>query len=69
MKRAPVRSSSIASVGYDEASCVLEVQFRHGHIYRYFDVPEAVVREFLGSSSLGAYLNAFIRDAYRYTRM
>jgi hypothetical protein len=66
--RAPVTSSCIASVGYDEASSVLEVEFSEGYVYRYFDVPEEVVREFLGSPSLGRYLNAYIRDAYRYSR-
>jgi hypothetical protein len=67
--RVRVTSSCIASVGYDDTSYVLEVEFKEGHVYRYFDVPEPVVREFLGSPSLGRYLNAAIRDAYRCTRI
>jgi hypothetical protein len=69
MDRVPVTSSSIASVGYDDAADVLEVEFREGYVYRYFDVPEGVAREFLCSPSLGRYLNAHIRDAYRYVRL
>jgi hypothetical protein len=66
--RAPVSSSSIASVGYDAVTRILEVEFVHGHVYRYRDVPDPVVRAFLSAPSLGAYLNANIRDAYRCTR-
>jgi hypothetical protein len=69
VKRTPVSSSSIASVGYDAKARILEVEFVHGHVYRYRDVPAAVVRAFLSAPSLGAYLNANIRDVYRYTRV
>jgi hypothetical protein len=69
VKRTPVSSSSIASVGYDATTCILEVEFVHGNVYRYRDVPDVVVRAFLSAPSLGAYLNANIRDAYPYTRM
>jgi hypothetical protein len=68
VKRTPVSSSSIASVGYDAVTRILEVEFAHGHVYRYRDVPAAVARAFLSAPSLGAYLNANIRDVYRYTR-
>jgi hypothetical protein len=69
MERIPVTSTSIASVGYDAASYVLEVEFGNGHVYQYFDVPESVVREFREASSLGTYLNMYIRDAYRCTQI
>ena len=39
MERIAVESSNLASIGYDEASMVLEVEFKHGGIYQYFDVP------------------------------
>jgi hypothetical protein len=68
VKRTSVTSSSIASVGYEAETCILEVEFVHGDVYRYWDVPDAVVRAFLSAPSLGAYLNANIRDAYRCTR-
>jgi hypothetical protein len=69
VKRTPVSSSSVASVGYDATTCILEVEFVHGHVYRYRDVPASVVRAFLSAPSLGAYLNANIRDVYRFTRV
>ncbi len=69
MERTPVVSSNIASVGYDAGAYVLEVEFTNGHIYQYFDVPEAVFVELMGSGSLGAYLNGHIRKQYRYIRI
>jgi hypothetical protein len=69
LKRTQVSSSSIASVGYDAKTRVLEVEFVHGDVYRYQGVPASVVQVFLSAPSLGAYLNANIRDVYRFTRM
>jgi hypothetical protein len=69
MKRESVTSTNIASVGYDESSCTLEIEFTNGSVYEYFDVPEQVYREFLGSGSLGVYLNSQIRNRYRYQRV
>ena len=61
MKRTPVTSSLIASVGYDAAQETIEVEFQNGRIYQYFDVEESEMRELLEADSLGAYFNANIR--------
>ena len=57
MERQPVESSSIASVGYDERSFELEVEFRNGRTYRYSRVPAAAYRLLLRAPSLGAFMN------------
>src|SRR5690606_37210664 len=54
-QRIPVVSSNIASVGYDAKKKLLEIEFHHGAVYQYFDVPENVYEELMGSTSLGAY--------------
>jgi len=41
VKRSRVVSSSVAAVGYDEESRILEVEFVDGRVYRYVDVPPA----------------------------
>jgi len=66
MNREPVNSSAILSVGYNADGLVLEIEITGGAIYQYFDVPEAVFREFMGAESLGRYYNANIRNSYRY---
>lgn len=68
MDRTPVTSSSLATVGYDDATQTLEVEFTNGHVYQYFDVPQSVFDSLLGSESLGAFFNAEIRGSYRFAR-
>lgn len=72
MNRQSVSSSNIASIGYDEASGTLEIQFNNGTTYQYFDVPERLAREFIDSppgGSHGKYLNDNIKGNYRYSRV
>lgn len=68
MDRIVVTSNNVASVGYDIGSMTLEVEFRNGSVYQYFDVPEPVFRELMSAASVGGYLNANIRNSYRYVR-
>ena len=50
MRRVPVDSSSIAAIGCDPESRILEVEFRQsGKIYRYFGVPAADYVAFLSA--------------------
>jgi hypothetical protein len=64
MKRVPVQSSSVLELGYDRDTMTLEVAFRKGDVYRYFDVPQALYHELIRSDSLGKFLNAYIKDRY-----
>lgn len=72
MRRQPVDSSNIASIGYDERSQTLEVEFKNGTTYQYFDVPERTARELIDNPSGGShgkYLNEYIKGNYRYSRV
>jgi hypothetical protein len=69
MLRTVVDSSSVRSVNYDRTARILEVEFRHGSIYRYFDVPAAEHADLMRAPSLGRYLSDRIRDRYRYERL
>ena len=68
MERTPVTSSTLKSVGYDPDTQTLEIEFNHGGIYRYFEVPAEVHEGLMKASSLGSYFQANIRDAYQYTK-
>jgi hypothetical protein len=68
INREPVNSTSIAAIGYDEQSQTLEVEFRHGGIYQYFDVPARVYQELLAASSIGRYVAEQIKGVYRFAR-
>lgn len=63
-ERIPVVSSNIASVGYDAEKKVLEIEFHHGAVYQYIDVPETVYLSLLNASSQGAYFAHEVKEKY-----
>ena len=69
MERFSVDSSNVESVGYDTDSETLEVEFKNGTVYQYFDVPERVFEELRGASSVGSYLATQVKGVYRYSKV
>lgn len=69
MNRKAVTSSNIASIGYDEDSQTLEVQFLDGSIYQYFDLPSHLNEGLMNASSHGQYLAQNIKGVYRYSKV
>jgi hypothetical protein len=70
MEREPVDSSVIASMGYSTAERILEIEYRSGEIYRYFEVPPEEYSAFRSAESKGTYLNhVFKARGYRYIRV
>jgi len=51
MERQSVSSSRLVSVGYDTENKVLEVEFKHGGIYQYNDVPEKIYNDLMKALS------------------
>lgn len=64
MERIPVSSSNIAAIGFELLSETLEVEFKNGSIYQYFNVPEVLFEQLMAATSVGAFFNANIRDAF-----
>jgi len=70
MERIQVKSSNIASIGYDEASSILEVEFNSGDVYQYYDVPKGEYEGMMAADSHGKYLNTAIKKGgYRYSKV
>lgn len=70
MKRAPVSSSCLRSVGYDQATRTLEVEFVDGRLYQYFAVPTSEYTQLLGAASHGSYYVQHIKEAgYAYRQI
>lgn len=69
MTRRPVTSSSIASVGYDDATQQLEVEFTNGGIYQYADVPPSAHEALIGAASIGKHFAQHIRPTFSHTRL
>lgn len=66
IKRVPITSSSIASIGYDKEAHILEIVFHHGAIYQYVEVPENVYKELMGSPSQSAYFMNEIKNKFKF---
>ena len=69
MRRVAVVSSNIASIGYNDSSRTLEICFKSGRVYQYFDVPAHVHHRLVNASSHGQFLNRNIKGSYRYARV
>lgn len=68
MERQAVSSSTLVSVGYDPNSETLEIEFKSGSIYRYFNVPPFEHERLMSADSHGVYFNANIKDRYPFER-
>lgn len=69
MDRRVVQSSNVASIGYDEASSTLEVEFQSGAIYQYYGVPQNIYEQLMQAPSKGQFINAYIKNAFPYSRV
>ena len=69
MHRVPLVSSTLSWVAYSPGQALLEVEFRSGEIYRYFDVPQRTYDQLLQAESKGAYLNVNIRNSFFHKRI
>lgn len=70
MKRQPVESEALRSVGYDADRQWLDIEFEGGTVYRYFDVPPALHVELMAAPSHGEFFSQRIRNAgFDYERL
>lgn len=66
MQRDPVSSTTLKSVGYDDDLQILELEFVHGGVYQYLDVPTEEYAELMNADSLGSHFSHNIRGVYEY---
>ncbi len=64
MRRHPVRSSAVRSVGYDPRSQTLEVEFVSGEVYQYVGVELIVYKAVMRADSVGRFVNERIKPRY-----
>ncbi len=66
MHRLSLESTLLVSAAYSPDRTLLELEFRDGTCYRYFDVPTACFQQLIASDSKGAYFNRNIRNRFRH---
>lgn len=66
MRFTTLESTTLATVAYDEARGLLQLEFRSGAFYLYIGVPAAVHQALLDAPSKGKYFNRAIRGRFSY---
>lgn len=69
MERTPVSSSNIASIGYDEDSQILEIEFNDGSVYQYSGVPSSEHAGIMNAGSKGKYFHTNIKNRYPFVKL
>lgn len=64
MRRRPVNSSSVRSVGWQDGT--LELEYVGGSVYRYYDVPQPTYAGLLAAESIGNFVNTEIKPYYEF---
>ena len=64
MQRKRVNSSKLRSVGYDEKSMTLEVEFSNGQVYQYVKVYPEVYRRFMAAPNPTSFFEDRIEEDY-----
>ena len=64
-----VESATLATIGYDDALGILQLEFRSRAVYSYFGVPRPVYEALLAAPSKGGYFNHAIRGVFTHLRV
>jgi hypothetical protein len=65
IKRVPVDSTALATVGYSRRLRALEIEFRNGAIYRYLEVDPDLYEALINARSKTRFYDDYIRHKYR----
>jgi len=69
MQHIPVNSSSIATVGHDPETGVLEVTFANGGCYAYTGVSADDVTALLAAKSIGSHFSTHVRGKFEHKKV
>jgi hypothetical protein len=64
-----LRSRLLVSATYDASQSILQLEFRDGAIYRYFQVSQRLFQELLRAGSHGTHFNHHIRSHGLYLQI
>lgn len=64
MNMITVTSNAIHSVGYDAELKILRIEFKHGRIYDFLNVPKNVYVRFLNATSKGNFYDRYIKNRF-----
>lgn len=65
----PLESEALVAAGYDAATRTLRLQFEHGGLYDYYDVPPRVYQGLLTDEHPWTTWGDHIKASYRFSRL
>jgi hypothetical protein len=65
LERQPVKSRILRSVGYDESTKILEIEFQTGLVYQYSGVPPKVYKDLMHSGEIVKYFYEKVRPKFQ----
>jgi len=65
LERQTVKSRILRSVGYDESTKILEIEFQTGLVYHYLGVPPKVFADLMHSGEIGKYFSEKVRPRFQ----
>lgn len=70
MNLTPVTSSNLKAIGYDPGNQILQIAFKNGGTYDYYNVPESVYNGLMAASSHGSYFDSHIKKGpYKFKKL
>lgn len=69
MKRVKIESDCIFSIGYGENSRTLEIEYKNGSVYQYFDVGVEVYERIMNEMLHGEFFREEIVPNYEYEKI
>lgn len=69
MERTKIASSNLESLGYDSTSKILEVEFKGGSIYQYYEVDKDWWEALNNAESKGSYFSKFIKNKFKCAKL
>lgn len=69
VRRHPLpHGSVVTSLGYNPSDRVLDVEYKGGKIYRYYDVPKAVAKA-ISEDNAGSSINTMVKGKYSFVEL
>jgi hypothetical protein len=65
VERTPVKSRILRSVGYEEKTKILEIEFQNGEVHQFSLVPPKVFADLMRSEEIGKYFSEKVRPKFQ----
>jgi hypothetical protein len=65
VERTPVKSRILRSVGYNDSTKILEIEFTSGLVYQFSGVPPKVYADLMHSDEIGKYFSEKVRPKFQ----